>query len=83
MYTVTDLFMAGSDSSILSHGSLDIVRKLRNKGTYANSDYLEKSSSVISVSSTKSLLFSMALSTKQYNQLISLVISIVSVYFRQ
>ena len=83
MYTVTDLFLAGSDSSILSHGSFDVVRKLRNKGTYANSDYLEKSSSVISVSRTKSLLFFMALSTEQYKQLISLVISIVSVYFRQ
>ena len=31
MYTVTDLFLAGSDSSILSHGSFDVVRKLRNK----------------------------------------------------
>ena len=83
MYTVTDLFLAGSDSSILSHGSFDVVPKLRNKGKYANSDYLEKSSSVISVSRTKSLLFSMALSTEQYKQLISFVISIVPVYFRQ
>ena len=33
MYTVTDLFLAGSDSSILSHGSFDVVRKLRNIGT--------------------------------------------------
>ena len=29
MYTVTDLFLAGSDSSILSHGSFDVVRKTK------------------------------------------------------